>query len=147
MARLPVPDRGQPLDVSYIYQIVEAVNELAAKTYSSTYKYSSIDTSSGTQNILVSDSKVVAAEVTIYATEQTVDAGKTEAFSYSFKSEYKYPPIVTATPVLISATNAGRDVTVVIERVTTSRVDGRIRFGTSGSTSLKVNLIAIGVPN
>lgn len=147
MARLPVPDRGQPLDVTYIYQMVEAINELAAKTYSSTYKYSTVDTEAGTQSLLVSDSKVVAAEIDVYATDQSVDAGDTQTFSYSFKSEYKYPPIVTATPLLISATTAGRDVTVVIERVTTSRVDGRVRFGTSGTVSLKVNLIAIGVPS
>lgn len=147
MARLPVPDRGQPLDVTYIYQMVEAINELAAKTYSSTFKYSTIDTVAGTQNLLVSDSKVVAAEINVYATDQSVDAGDTETFSYSFKGEYKYPPIVTATPVLISTTSAGRDVTVVIERITTSRVDGRVMFGTSGNVSLKLNLIAIGVPN
>lgn len=147
MARLPVPDRGQPLDVSYLYQIVEAVNEISSKVYSSTYKYSSIDTVAGTQNLLVSDSKVVAAEITVYATEKTVAVGDTESFSYSFKSEYKYAPIVTASPVLISATAAGRDVSVVIESITTSRVDGRVIFNTSGNAALKVHLIAVGVPN
>jgi hypothetical protein len=147
MAKIPTPDRGQPLDVSYIYQIVEAINELSEQSSSATYRYSSVDTSAGPQNALITDTKIVAGETTVYNTETDVSAGKTESFSYSFKSEYKYPPIVTATPVLFSSTGSGRDVSVVIESVTTSRVDGKITFNSSGRAALKVNIIAVGIPN
>lgn len=147
MAKIPTPDRGQPLDVSYIYQMVEAINELSSQASSATYKYSSIDTSSGPQNTLITDTKVVAGEATVYSSETDVSAGKTESFSYSFKSEYKYPPIVTATPVLFSSTGSGRDVSIVIESITTSRIDGKITFNSSGKASLKINIIAVGIPN
>lgn len=148
MAKIPTPDRGQPLDVSYIYQIVEAINEISSQMSSATYKYASVDTSSGTQNALITDTKVVAGEIAIYGGAQTdVTAGTTQSFSYSFKGEYKYPPVVTATPVLLSSTSAGRDVTLVIENITASRVDGRLTFNSGGTVALKVNLIAIGIPS
>jgi len=147
MAKIPTPDRGQPLDVSYIYQIVEAINELAEQSVNATFKYSSIDTTSGPQNLLITDTKVTAGETVIYSSETDVSPGKTESFSYSFKSEYKYPPVVTATPVLITSTGSGRDVSLVIESVTTSRVDGKITFNSTGKAALKINIIAIGVPN
>jgi hypothetical protein len=147
MAKIPTPDRGQPLDVSYIYQIVEAINELATQASSSTYKYSSIDTFAGVQNALITDTKIVAGEAVVYSTETDVSPGKTEPFSYSFKNEYKYPPIVTATPVLTSSTGSGRDISVVIESITTSRVDGKITFNSTGKAALKVHVIAVGIPS
>lgn len=146
MARIQTPTRGQPIDVAYIYQIVEAINELAQQQSSSTYKYASIDTSSGTQNMLVGESKVVAGEVQVYPTLTSITAKTSKDFSYSFKGEYKYPPVVTATPVLIEGTSAGQDISVVITSITTSRIDGVVTFNTGGNIAAKVDLIAVGVP-
>jgi hypothetical protein len=147
MAKIPTPDRGQPLDVSYVYQIVEAINELSSQISSSKYKYASIDTPAGTEGTLLTDTKVVAGEKVIYSTLTNVTAETDQAFSYSFKGEYRYPPIVTATPVLIEGTSSGKDVSVVISSVTNSAVNGIVRFNTGGQLALKVNIIAIGIPN
>jgi hypothetical protein len=147
MAKIPTPDRGQPLDVSYVYQIVEAINELSSQISSAKYKYASIDTSNGNESTLLTDTKVVAGEKVIYPNLTTVTADSTQAFSYSFKGEYKYPPIVTATPVLIEGTSSGQDVSVIIQSVTNSSLNGIVKFNTGGSLALKVNIIAIGVPD
>jgi hypothetical protein len=147
MAKIPTPDRGQPLDVSYIYQIVEAINELSSQISSARYKYASIDTSNGNESTLLTDTKVVAGERVIYPNLTTVTADTTQAFSYSFKGEYKYPPIVTATPVLIEGTSSGQDVSVIIQSITNSSVNGIVKFNTGGSLALKVNIIAIGIPD
>ena len=146
MARIPTPTRGQPLDVSYIYQIVEAINELANLASSSTYKYASIDTTSGAQNILMTETRLTAGEIAVYPTLTSITAKTSKAFSYSFKGEYKYPPIVTATPVLIEGTSAGQDTSVIITSITTSRVDGSVTFNTGGTIAAKVDIIAVGVP-
>jgi hypothetical protein len=146
MARIPTPTRGQPIDVSYIYQIVEAINELSTQASSSTYKYAAIDTSSGTQSSLVTETRITAGEVAVYPTLTSITAKTSKNFSYSFKGEYKYAPIVTATPVLIEGTSAGQDISVVITSITTSRVDGVVTFNTGGNIAAKVDLIAIGVP-
>jgi hypothetical protein len=147
MAKIPTPDRGQPIDVSYIYQIVEAINELSSQISSARYKYASIDTSNGNESTLLTDTKVVAGEKIIYPTLTNVTAESTQAFSYSFKGEYKYPPIVTVTPVLIEGTSSGQDVSVVIQNVTNSSVNGIVRFNTGGSLALKVHIIAVGIPD
>lgn len=147
MARIPTPDRGQPLDVSYIYQIVEAINDLSSQISSAKYKYASVDTSEGRQSTLLTDTKVVAGEQIIYPALTTVTAETDQAFSYSFRGEYKYPPIVTATPVLIEGTSSGKDVSVVISSVTNSGVNGIVRFNSPGQLAVKVHIIAVGIPN
>jgi hypothetical protein len=147
MAKIPTPDRGQPLDVSYVYQIVEAINDLSSQISSARYKYASIDTTSGNESTLLTDTKVVAGEKVIYPTLTNVTAETTQSFSYSFKGEYRYPPIVTITPVLIEGTSSGQNVSVIIQSVTNSSVNGIVRFNTGGSLALKVHIIAIGIPD
>ena len=44
MAKIPLPERGQPLDVTYIYQLAETINDLSTQLSSATYKTTSIDT-------------------------------------------------------------------------------------------------------
>lgn len=144
MAKIPTPDRGQPLDVSYIYQIVDVVNQLASQMSSSTYKYASIDTNSGTQNSLISEMKVVAGSIPV--TDENITVGKTASYNYSFKGEYKYPPIVVVTPQLVNSTAAGKNIAVVVESVTNSRVDISVTYNASGTASYKLNIIAVGVP-
>jgi hypothetical protein len=147
MAKIPTPDRGQPLDVTYVYQIVEAINDLSSQISSAKYKYASIDTSEGRQNTLLTDTKVVAGWVNVYSAVTPVAADEEKPFSFSFKGEYKYPPIVTATPVVIDGTSSGQEVTTLITSVTTSAVNGVVKFGSSGKLALRVNIIAIGLPN
>ena len=148
MAKLPTPDRGQPLDVSYIYQIVDAINELSSQVSSATYKYASISTpNSGTENALITDTKIIAGSVDIYSTLTDVTPGLTVDKSFTFGSgEFKYPPVVTATPVLTSQSQSGSNLSVTIKQVTTSRVDLSVTFFGTGKAALKLNLIAIGLP-
>jgi hypothetical protein len=147
MAKIPTPDRGQPLDVSYVYQIVEAINELSSQISSAKYKYASVDTVAGNQSTLLTDTKVVAGEKVIFPSSTAVLADSIQAFSYSFKGEYKYPPIVTVTPVLTEGTSSGQDVSVIIQSITNSSVNGIVKFNAGGSVALKVHIIAVGIPN
>lgn len=147
MARIPVPERGQPLDLTYVAQIVNAVNEISSELSPSVYKYLTVDTpSAGKQSVRASEARFIAGFVQV-ANNSTVNAGNEKTFSYPFPTDFKYPPIVTATLINIGNTSAGKDVSVVITGVTTSSVDGLIKFNTSGDVSVGVNLIAIGIPN
>jgi hypothetical protein len=147
MAIVPLPERGQPLDVTYIYQLAESINNIATQVSSATFNYASIETvSAGKQNIKTSDMRVIGGYVQV-ANNSTVSAGNDKTFSYDFPSDFKYAPIVTATAVNIGGTPAGQNVTVILRSVTTSKIDGIVRFNASGDLSLAVNLIAIGIPN
>jgi hypothetical protein len=147
MARIPVPERGQPLDLTYVAQIVNAVNEMSSEISPAVYKYVTVDTpSAGKQSVRASEARFVAGFVQV-ANNSSVNAGNEKTFSYSFPTDFKYPPIVTATLVNIGNTSAGKDVSVVITGVTTSSIDGLVKFNISGDVSAGVNLIAIGIPN
>lgn len=147
MAKVPLPERGQPLDVSYIYQLTNALNQLSDQVSSATYNYTTVDTvSAGKQNIKTSEARVIAG-YQVVATNSTVTAASTKEFNYSFPTDFKYVPIVTASPVNTGKTAAGENVSVVITNVTRSNVTGIVRFNSSGDLSIVVNLIIIGIPN
>jgi hypothetical protein len=147
MAKVPLPERGQPLDVTYIYQLAETINDLATQVSSATYNYTTIDTvSAGKQSVKTSEARVIGGYVEV-ANNSTVSAGNEKTFTYDFPSDFKYAPIATATPINIGNTPAGQNVTVILKSVTTSRVEGVVRFGASGDLSLNVNIIVVGIPN
>lgn len=146
MARVPVPERGQPLDLAYIYQLANAVNNLSDEMSSNSYNYTSIDTvTAGTQSVKTAESKVVGGYLVV-ATATTVSAGNEQEFSYSFR-DFKYPPIVTVTPVNIGNTSAGRKVSVILKQVTTSSVSGIVRYDAAGEVSVALNLVIVGIPS
>ena len=147
MAKVPLPERGQPLDVTYIYQLAETINDLATQVSSATYNYTTIDTvSAGKQSVKTSEARVIGGYIEV-ANNSTVSAGNEKTFAYDFPSDFKYAPIATVTPINIGNTPAGQNVTVILKSVTTSRVEGVVRFGASGDLSLNVNIIVVGIPN
>lgn len=147
MAKIPLPERGQPLDLTYIYQVADAVNDLANQVSPSSNTYATIDTvSAGKQSSRINDLKVIGGYTEV-ANNSTVNAGNEKSFGYNFPADFKYAPVVTATPVNITDTPAGRNVTVILTSVTTSRVEGIVRFNTTGEVSVAINLIILGIPN
>jgi len=124
MAKIPSPEPGQPIDVSYIDQIVRAINDLSVQVSPAIYKYVTVDVPNFTsQSAKISETRVIAGYIDVVkSSNQSV--GSQQSFSYQIKPEFKYPPIVTASPVNSGDTEAGKNVNVVIKKITTSRVDG-----------------------
>lgn len=144
--RISPPDRGQPLDVSYIYQLATTLNDLADSVSTATAKYATVNTrDAGPQSMKTSETKFYAGYFDVVNNE-TVTVGQTKPFSITFNTDFKYAPIATATPMNVGTSIIGNDVTVVITSITTSRIDGVVRFNSAGSVSVSVNVIAIGVP-
>jgi hypothetical protein len=147
MARVPLPERGQPLDVTYIYQLANALNELATQISPATNRYVTVDTPNvGKQNVKASDARIIGGFIEV-ANNSTKTAGDETPFSYDFPSDFKYAPIATATLLNIGNTPAGKDVSVILKTVSTSKVEGVVKFNSSGDLSVAVNLIVIGIPN
>lgn len=147
MAKLPLPERGQPLDVGYIYQLANAVNDLSSQVSPATYKYVTVDTAGlGKQSVKASEARIIGGYVEV-ANNASKTAGDEVGFSYDFPSDFKYAPIATATPINVGNTEAGRNVSVILKTVTTSKIEGTVKFNTSGDVSVAVNLIVIGIPN
>lgn len=146
MAKVPLPERGQPIDVNYIYQLSNAINDLSDDVSSATYNYTSIRTSSaGVQNIKTSESRVVGS-FELVANEASVTQESTKEFTVDFDNSFKYPPIVTATPVNTGTSSAGDNVNVVLTTVSRDGVRGIVQFNEGGTVSVIVNVIAVGIP-
>lgn len=147
MAKVPLPERGQPLDVSYIYQLTNAINQLSDQVSTATNNITTVDTvSAGKQNIKTSDVKIIAGSY-VAATNSTVTASSTKEFRYQFGTNFKYPPIVTTGIINTGKTAAGENVSVVISSVSQNELTGIVRFNASGDLSTTVNLLIIGIPN
>lgn len=147
MAILPVPERGQPLDVSYIYQIVQSVNELYTQVSPSRRGYVVVDTiNNGPQSSKTSESGILGGYEEV-STSSLQTAGTSLPWSHDFRKEFLYPPIVTATAYNRGNSDAGKDVTVTINSITTSKVEGSVKFNLGGETTVGINIIAVGIPN
>lgn len=149
MAKVPLPERGQPLDVTYLYQIASAVNDVADKISTATYNYTTIDTVGiGTNSVKNTDAKFYATYQDV-VTGETVSSNTTKNWTVDFDSAFKYPPIVTATIVNRTTgegSSIGNDVIITVTRVSTESASGVIRFNSSGNVTVSINLIAIGLP-
>lgn len=146
MAKVPLPDRGQPLDVSYLYQLAEAINNISNELSPTVAKYTTIDTTGSPQSIRTSDARLIGGFKAVTNSSSNT-TGAEEPFSYTF-SDFKFPPIVTATPITTDDQNteSSRNVSITLTSITTNRVDGFVRFNTIGVSSVGVNLIIVGIP-
>lgn len=143
---LPLPQRGQPLDAVYIYNLVQKINEINNKLVTSGVNRSKIDVvGSASQDTKTSDLKFIGGYKEV-AINRVVSASESISFDYSYTGSFRYPPIVTATPINISGTTAGQNVNVILTSVTAGQLSGIVRFNTAGEVSVGVNLIIAGIP-
>jgi hypothetical protein len=147
MPILPLPERGQPLDVTYIYNIVQSINELYTQIGVSKKGYLVVDTDrNGPQTVKTSEASVIGG-YELVSTSSLQTAGSSISWSHDFEKEFRYPPIVTATAYNKATNDAGKDVSVTINSITTSKVEGTIKFTLGGETTIGINVIAVGIPN
>jgi hypothetical protein len=146
MSKIPLPERGQPLDVNYIHALANAINDVAAQISPSSSKYVTIDVAgNGPQSVKASEARVIGT-TKVVVNNATKNVGDEESFEYVFPAEFKFKPVAVATPVNFGSTNAGENVSVVLKDVTTSRVEGLVRFNETGNLSVSVNILIIGIP-
>jgi hypothetical protein len=145
VSRIPIPDRGQPIDVPYLNLLATTINNLATQIDASTERYTVINTREiPSQELRTSDVKFFASYQDLFS-EVDVRANETKEFIFQI-SGFKYPPIAVATPVNTGTSTASNNTNIVISSITNSEIRGFIRFNTSGKVSISVNLIAIGIP-
>lgn len=142
MARVPIPQQGQPLDLAYIATLANAVNQLSeegavlAQGNNFILKGRLTDTPSSYK---LYSAQIIAQEIIFVAgTSDTLE--QTVSFSpYNFST----PPIVTATLVNTSNTEA----IVSLKNVTSGSVTVLVKFPTSENNSTGVSIMAVGIPS
>ena len=134
---MDLPDRGQPLDISYLLRMATEINNLNStinswRTSSSIKYFGEVGTT-----------EVPTSELVVYASSQSVTGNSTDAsgltarFSYTFRRA----PIVT-----VSAQSSSDNVYCVIKSVSDSSCEVKLILpaGTTASTTANISIIAIG---
>jgi len=146
MSRLPLPERGQPLDVSYIYTLAESINTLYDQVSPNTNRFITIRTpSDGENSSLSSGAKIDGAYVEAF-TGDVVQANAEVPFELNLTG-YKFVPVVTATPYNVGDSEAGNNVSVILTSVTKTKVLGFVRANVGGRVAVGVNIIVVGIPD
>lgn len=139
--KIQYPERGQPLDIDYLYQMAKSINSLhdkmvGSKTLSSIYS----------DNIQQSLSTNM---VRFYSTKKTlsigsVTAGKEEDLTINFDTMFTRPPVVTCTIENNNSSSVGTNAIASIKTITTGAVQFKIKFNSAGAVDINLNIIAIG---
>ena len=141
--KIPLPERGQPIDLAYMYQIANSINDLNNQI-SGTIATSTVNNGIELREDLSTNNlKFYATTVTYEA--GSVSAGTSRDWNVSFSPSFLYVPVVTATVQNNTSSTAGNNITLVIKNITTGRVDGNIRYNEAGSINISINVIAIGL--
>lgn len=146
--KLPLPQKGQPFDLAFVYKIVEEINNLWTEVGLRISAYSSIQTSkNNVSSVRSSDVRTVAGFVEVISgAKVAVDEEKT--FNYIFDRPFKYPPIVTVSIETVGDNKAdsARRASAVLTQVRQDGIAGAVKFEVAGKASIRVNVIAVGIP-
>lgn len=146
MAQINTPSRGQPLDVTYISQIVTALNENTTKVSSATKNNTTIyKRDGGSQNVSNYSTRVVAGYANVSSNEP-VSQDQVKTYTFNFPNDFLFAPIVVVTPQNLGGNSIGDNVIVTVRNVTTASAEIAIRFNKQGNVSLALNIIVMGLP-
>lgn len=145
-------DRGAPLDVRFINDLVTTVEKLVAASNSSPYKQVSIKNSlfentSTAQSMRTADARIYAEAKPLVA-GTLLTAGTWVPFKVDL-TNFASAPVVTATPVVINTTSNNVVLSATVSSVTASAVNGFVYCHTavdSGQT-IGISVTAIGIPS
>lgn len=146
MPQISPPEKGQPLDIDYLYEIVSSINDinnqLAPANSAAVSKVAGSD-STRPDSIKTASLKFFAIEVPVASGK--VSAGGIITRTVQFSSNFLYAPIVTVSPIIKNYRDQSKNCIATIENVTTSGVDIVFTF-TANADNVAVNahIIAIG---
>lgn len=141
--KIPLPERGQPIDLAYMYQMASAINDLSNKLSGNTATSVINNGIDLREDATTNNLRFFASTVTYQS--GSVGAGTSRDWSVDFSPAFLYVPVVTATVQNNTSSTAGNNITLVIKNITTGRADGNIRYNEAGSIDITINVIAVGI--
>jgi hypothetical protein len=149
MGHIETPNIGTAIDVNYISAIVTEINNLndtLANTARQSRIVDAVNSTAPNTSISTSQLSIVTGRVLVSSDSNSKTNDVIKA-SFFFNQNFKYVPVVTATPQIKASgiKNNTLGVSVVITEVTTNKVTMSVIFNSdSKKTDITVNVIAIG---
>ncbi len=143
-------NKGAPLDVAFVNDLVNTVEQLVADSTTSKYKRATIKDniySNGTSTTVRTADARIHAETFYAGVLQNVAPGQHATFELPL-TNFLSAPVVTVTPILTNPGTTKADISAVITSVNTSRVVGYVTSNVtlSEGQQIALSLIAVGVP-
>jgi hypothetical protein len=139
--KIQYPERGQPLDVDYLYQVARSINSLNDKL-STSKTLSSIFADTGQTSLTTSQIRFYTTKKAY--TSSSVAANRTEEITVNFDTMFTKPPIVTATIQNNVTSSVGTNAIVTVKGVSTGLVQLNVTFLKAGAVDININVVAIG---
>jgi len=146
--QIPVPTRGQPIDSSFLNEMVNVINNNATAMggRKGLALVKPTPTTPGTKTS-TSNMSIFASAFQFSITSSSVnETTSIPTLDINFGDiKFEIPPVVTAT--LVTSDPGGQNAAVTISEVNTSGCKATVKFFAQGEVkSLYVHVIAIGVP-
>ena len=139
MAQIELPDRGQPLDISYLFRIAQEINrvsELVASSVSK-IKYRDVPTPSQT-----STSNLVFYAETLKIVDGNLSVQSNTPATFDYSGIFKTTPVVVCSVTAVTGVSA---LYSVLDGVTQNSCNVKVfSSATSGTFSADISIIAIG---
>lgn len=139
MAQIETPDRGQPLDISYLYRIVQQINNVSELIGKGVSKIKYRDTATPSQP-KTGDLAFYAETLKIVDANLSVQPNAPATFDYS--GIFKTTPVVVCS---VTGVTGVSNLYPVLDKVTQNSCNVNVfSSATSGAFSADVSIIAIG---
>lgn len=146
MPTLPLPDRGTPMDTQVLYDVINAINSISASITTATYRLTTINSPTvGPKEVLTGNARIYGTYWT-YRNNSVASGFSVTVDNISLPANFAYAPVVVVTPVIQNAAAGAPQVNVALTNVTTSGVGLKVTFETGGAVDMRVNILAIGIP-
>lgn len=140
--KLPVPQRGQPVDVTLLSDIVASINDLYNQVVIKASAYASLWIPGGRKQVRSQEVKFYTNQVKVSTKGQA--AGAVVSFEGAFDIGFAFPPIVTVSPY--GNSGEAKQSTAVLTEVTSSYFKGTLKLEKAATQDISINVIAIGQP-
>lgn len=140
MAAIELPDKGQPLDISYLYRIVDEINRL-----------NNVVAGGGTESLIKYSgdgqvTNVLTSEVVIFSATQQVSGISSQDSSLTTRFDFpsfKRAPVVTATAQSVSGSE---NIYCLVKTVSDRSCEVKLILpsGTTTQVTANISIVAVG---
>lgn len=139
MAQIELPDRGQPLDISYLFRVAQEINRVSELVASSISKIKYRDTPTPSQT---STSNLVFYAETLKIVDGNLSVQSNTPATFDYSGIFKTTPVVVCSVTAVTGVSA---LYSVLDGVTQNSCNVKVfSSATSGTFSADISIIAIG---
>lgn len=142
---IELPNKGQALDSSYLLKIIKTINDLEDVVNAKPNGKSAIYVRAENAISESPTSDLMFAANQIKVTNTNSASTTAQPGQVSFGTTFKNPPIVTATIEVPPGSQINnKAINIYVSDVTTTSAVVTVNFGTVDTTSVMVNVVAVG---